>query len=183
MALNVALALARQGLTPAILAAVGRDGAGDALAAEVAARGVDTRWLWRDPQRPTDRYMAIETPEGLLAAVADAGALEAAGARLIAPLCDGRLGSAAEPWTGTLIVDGNLQPALFQRLARDPCLGGAALRLVPASPSKARHLLPLLEHPRAIFHINRAEAEALAGRCFAGPPRRRGRCWIWAVGG
>ncbi|MTH35038.1 kinase [Paracoccus limosus] len=167
VALNVALALARQGLQPAILAAVGRDAPGEALLAEAARLGVRTEWIWRDSGRATDTYMAIETPEGLLAAIADAQGLEAAGAAVVAPLRDGRLGSAARPWVGTLIADGNLTPAVFAELAADPCLAGAQLRLVPASPTKAQSLQPLLRHPQAIFHLNRLEAEALAGRPLA----------------
>lgn len=167
VALNVALALARHGLAPAILAAVGRDAPGEALRAEAAQRGICTDWLYRDSGRPTDLYMAIETPGGLLAAIADAGGLEAAGAALVAPLRDGRLGDAAQPYDGTLVLDGNLSADLLADLAPDSCLSGAALRLVPASPSKAGHLRPLLQHPRAICHLNRLEAEALAGRAFA----------------
>lgn len=167
VALNVALALARQGLAPAILAAVGRDAPGAALLAEAGRLGVRTDWVWHDSGRTTDIYMAIETPEGLLAAIADAQGLEAAGAAVVAPLRDGRLGNAARPWRGTLIADGNLTPAVFAELAADPCLAGAQLRLVPASPTKAQSLQPLLRHPQAIFHLNRLEAEALAGRSLA----------------
>lgn len=167
VALNVALALARRGLAPAILAAVGRDAPGAALIAEAVRLGVRCDWLYRDSGRPTDLYMAIESPDGLLGAIADAGGLEAAGAALVAPLRDGRLGDARHPWAGTLVVDGNPGADLLRDLARDPCLGAAELRLVPASPSKAGHLRPLLSHPRAVVHLNRHEAEALAGRALA----------------
>ncbi|UFM63703.1 PfkB family carbohydrate kinase [Paracoccus sp. MA] len=164
VALNVALALARQGLEPAMLSAVGRDPAGEALVAEAGRRGVDTRWLWRDTGLVTDSYLAIESPEGLVAAIADARALETAGTALLAPLRDGRLGDAARPWRGTLVVDGNPSAPVLTEIARDPCLADADLRIVPASPDKAARLRVLIDDPRAIFHLNRAEAEALAGR-------------------
>ena len=164
VALNVALALARLGLRPAILSAVGRDAPGAALVAETRRLGVDTRWLYRDGPSPTDLYMAIESPGGLMAAIADVHGLEAAGAAVLAPLQDGRLGDAAAPFDGILVIDGNLTRATLARIAHGPCLSRAALRLAPASPDKARRLAPLLAHPRAIFHLNRAEAEALAGR-------------------
>lgn len=171
VALNVALALARQGLQPAILSSIGLDAPGEALMAEAARRGVDTRYLWRQGQLPTDSYMAIESPEGLFAAIADTRALEAAGQAILAPLRDGRLGNAAQPWCGTLVVDGNLTPQVLGSLTRDPCLSGVSLRIVPASPDKAARLWPLLQHPRAIFHLNRAEAEALTGRNFRSAAR------------
>ena len=118
VALNVALALARQGLAPGILSVLGRDPAGDALLAEAARQGVDTRWLHRDPG-PTGTYMAIEGPQGLVAAVADARGLEAAGPAILAPLRDGRLGDAGAPWSGTLVVDGNLTEPVLALIARD----------------------------------------------------------------
>jgi len=163
VALNVAVALARHGLTPAILSAVGRDAPGEALIAETRALGVETGWLWRDGPLPTDLYMAIEAPGGLVAAIADAHGLEAAGPAILGPLQDGTLGDAAAPWQGTLVIDGNMTLETLALIARDPCLAHASLRIVPASPDKAKRLAPLLGHPQAIFHINRAEAEALAG--------------------
>lgn len=171
VALNVALALARQGLRPAILSALGRDPQGDALIAEAERRNIDTHWLMRQGQLPTDSYLAIESPDGLVAAIADTRALEAAGASILAPLRDGRLGDARTPWRGTLVVDGNLTPSVLTLIARDPCLSAADLRIVPASPDKAARLWPLLNHPRATFHLNRAEAEALTGRSFRSAAR------------
>lgn len=167
VALNVALALARLDLSPAILSVIGRDAPGETLVLETARRGVDTRWLICDDHHPTGSYLAIESPEGLVAAIADTSALEAAGTDLLAPLRDGRLGSARAPWTGTLIVDGNLTRPVLAEIARAPCLAAARLRLVPASPDKAARLQALLTHPRAILHLNRAEAEALTGRPLA----------------
>ena len=168
VALNIALALARQGLPAAMLSSVGRDSSGAALLAEAGRRGVDTRWVWRNGDLPTDSYLAIESPDGLVAAIADAGCVETAGAEILAPLRDGRLGDRTHPWSGTLILDGNLTPATLAGLGDDPCLSAVDLRIAPASPDKVARLRPLLGHPRATFHLNRAEAEALAGRSFPG---------------
>lgn len=170
VALNVALALARLGLAPAILSAVGRDAPGDALVAQTQALGVDTRWLWRDGRRATDLYMAIEAPGGLVAAIADAHGLEAAGNAILTPLSDGRLGRADAAWGGVMVVDGNLTRATLRHIAADPCCAAAQLRIVPASPDKAARLMPLICHPGAVFYINRAEAEALAARPLGDAP-------------
>lgn len=166
VALNVAIALAALGLSPAILSAVGRDAPGQALIEQAGRLGVRTDWLHRDASLPTDLYMVIETPQGLMAAIADVHALEAAGTAILLPLRDGRLGDASRPWRGTMIVDGNLTPAVLTEIAHDPCLAHARLRIVPASPDKAPRLRLLLGHPQAVFHINRLEAEALAERLF-----------------
>ena len=60
VALNIAMALVRAGARPEVLAAVGQDPAGDALVAEMAARGVGVDHLYRAPDLPTDTYMAME---------------------------------------------------------------------------------------------------------------------------
>ncbi|WP_041527186.1 PfkB family carbohydrate kinase [Paracoccus aminophilus] len=163
VALNVALALAKNGLSPAILGAVGRDSSGDMLVREAERQGVVCRYLHRDCDG-TDIYMAIEDSLNLVAAVADARALEAAGEAILAPLRDGRLGSAKAPFEGMIILDSNPPAEVLAGFASDPALQAAVLRIVPASPSKVARLDPLLTRPRTLFYLNRAEAEAIAGR-------------------
>ena len=45
--------------------------------------GLITDYLYRSDDLPTDRYMAIEGANGLIAAVADAHSLEAAGDKIL----------------------------------------------------------------------------------------------------
>ena len=97
VALNIAMALVRFGLPPALLSAVGRDTEGEGLIAALTALGLDTAYLYRPHDLPTDQYMAIEASNGLIAAIADAHSLEQAGTRILRPLEDGTLGSAAAP--------------------------------------------------------------------------------------
>lgn len=160
VALNVAVALARWGLAPAVLSAVGQEPEGDALVAEAQRLGVLTRWLTRDTGLPTDCYMGIEDSEGLIAAIADAHSLEAAGDAILSPLGQAPLAG----WTRPVVLDGNLTEDLLARIARDPRLATADLRIVPASPGKAERLEPLIAARRGCFYLNRLEAEILAGR-------------------
>lgn len=159
VALNVAVALARWGLAPAVLSAVGRDPEGAALVAEAERLGVLTGWLSRDTGLPTDCYMGIEDSQGLIAAIADAHSLEQAGDAILAPLSADLAG-----WTGAVVLDGNLTEDLLSAIARDPRLALADLRVVPASPGKAERLEPLIAARRGCFYLNRLEAEILAGR-------------------
>ncbi len=161
VALNIALALARQGQRPAILAAVGRDAMGEALVQEMTARGVETACLTRAGDLPTDSYVAIEGPDGLIAAIADSRSMEAAGMQLLAPLQDGRLGSDMTPFRGVVVLDSGFTVEQLAQLARSPLLAGADLRLVPSSPSKAARLAPFLHRPRTIFYVNLQEASHL----------------------
>lgn len=159
VALNVAVALARWGLAPAVLSAVGRDPEGDALVAEAERLGVLTAWLARDTGLPTDCYMGIEDSQGLIAAIADAHGLEQAGEAILAPLHLDLAG-----WSRAVVLDGNLTEDLLAAIARDPAFAPADLRIVPASPGKAERLEPLIAARRGCFYLNRLEAEILAGR-------------------
>ena len=54
--------------------------------------GMVTEHIYRSQDLPTDRYMAVEGANGLIAAIADAHSLEAAGAKILRPLMHGRIG-------------------------------------------------------------------------------------------
>ena len=167
VAMNIAMTLRRFGLTPALLTAIGRDAEGEELIAACARLGLETAHVYRSEDLPTDRYMAIEGANGLIAAVADAHSLEAAGDKVLRPLADGRLGSEAAPYAGTIALDGNLTEALLADIAGSRLFARADLRVAPASPGKAERLLPLLTHPGATFYVNREEAGLLAKEPFA----------------
>ncbi len=167
VAMNIAMALRRFGLRPAILTAIGRDAEGEQLAEEASLLGLLTEFTHRSDDLPTDRYMAIEGGNGLVAAIADAHSLEAAGDKILRPLEDGRLGSPDAPWHGPVALDGNLTRDLLARIAASPLLAHADLRVAPASPGKADRILPLLEHPNVTFYVNLEEAALLCQRDFA----------------
>jgi sugar/nucleoside kinase (ribokinase family) len=154
VAQNVARALAALGRPVRLVAAIGRDAEGEALAADLAAAGVDCAWLNRHAG-PTDCYVAIEGPGGALhAAVADCTGLDRAGPALLAPLIAGG-------WPGRIVVDGNLPPPVLARIVAL----GTSVTFVPASPRKLAALAPLLAGPLTLY-LNRAEAEALCTRAF-----------------
>jgi sugar/nucleoside kinase (ribokinase family) len=160
VAMNIAMTLARLGLRPALLTAIGQDSEGDDLLAQSAALGLQTAFVHRSA-RPTDRYMAIEGANGLIAAIADAHSLEQAGAAILDPLTDGRLGTPDAPWAGLIALDGNLTESLLAQIAASPAFAAADLRVAPASPGKAERLAPLLSHPRVTFYVNLEEANIL----------------------
>lgn len=162
VAMNIAMTLRRFGLTPGLLTAVGRDPEGDELVAACARMGMETRHIYRSDDLPTDRYMAVEGANGLIAAIADAHSLEAAGDKILRALADGALGTAAAPWRGLIALDGNLMESLLSEIAASPLFAAADLRVAPASPGKAERLLPLLSHGSATLYVNLEEANILA---------------------
>ncbi|MFN4153380.1 MAG: PfkB family carbohydrate kinase [Paracoccaceae bacterium] len=162
VAMNIAMTLTRFGLRPALLTAVGRDPEGDELIAACLRMGLDCAHVYRSDDLPTDRYMAIEGANGLIAAVADAHSLEMAGDKILRALGDGSLGSEAAPYAGRIALDGNLTEALISDIARSPLFAKADLRVAPASPGKAERLMPLLGHPRATLYVNLEEAGLIA---------------------
>ncbi|WP_227268056.1 PfkB family carbohydrate kinase [Roseobacter weihaiensis] len=166
VAMNIAMTLARFGLTPALLTAIGRDPEGDELIAACAARGMVTETVYRSDDLPTDRYMAVEGANGLIAAIADAHSLEAAGAKVLSPLSDGRLASTAAPYQGPVALDGNLTLELLSEIARSPLLAAADLRVAPASPGKAERLTPFVAAGRGTLYVNLEEAGLLCQTTF-----------------
>lgn len=167
VALNIAMTLLRFGLRPVLLSAVGRDRQGEELLARCAAMGMDTDHVYRSADLPTDRYMAVEGANGLIAAIADAHTLEAAGDRILDPLSDGRLGDETRPFAGPVALDGNLTAALLTEIAQSPLFAAADLRVAPASPGKAERLLPFLQHARGTLYVNLEEAGLLCKQPFA----------------
>ncbi|MBA84993.1 PfkB family carbohydrate kinase [Thalassobius sp. S69A] len=167
VALNIAMALVRFGLRPSVLTAIGRDAEGAELIAACQRLGVATDLAYRSEDLPTDRYMAVEGANGLVAAIADAHSLELAGRKILTPLTEGPLGDETRPYEGLIALDGNLTQALLEEIALHPAFARADLRVAPASPGKAERLLPFLRHPRAVLYVNLEEAGLLCQTAFA----------------
>lgn len=159
VALNVAVTLRRFGMRPAVLSAVGRDAEGEALLRSCEAIGLIVEHLHRTDD-PTDRYLAVEGPNGLLGAVADTRTLEAAGPRILEPLSGG---GALAPWGGPVVIDGNLTQAFLGEMLQSELLAGADLRIAPASPGKAARLRAALTDRVGAIYLNIDEARVLIG--------------------
>ncbi len=166
VALNIAMTLARFGMTPALLTAIGRDAEGDELISACDARGLITDLVYRSDDLPTDVYMAVEGANGLIAAIADAHSLEAAGAKILQALSDGRLARPEAPYAGPVALDGNLTVDLLSKIAKSPLFALADLRVAPASPGKADRLLPFLRAQRGTLYVNLEEAGTLCHQSF-----------------
>lgn len=166
VAMNIAMTLVRFGLTPALLTSIGRDSEGDELVAACAARGMITETIYRSDDLPTDIYMAVEGANGLIAAIADAHSLEAAGSKILGALSDGRLATPEAPYSGLVALDGNLTLDLLNEIARSPLFAEADLRVAPASPGKAERLSPFLSGKRGTLYVNLEEAGLLCKRKF-----------------
>jgi sugar/nucleoside kinase (ribokinase family) len=161
VALNIAMALRRFGLAPALLSSVGRDVEGEALIAACILRGLQTDMIYRSDDLPTDQYMAIEAANGLIAAIADAHSLEAAGDKILMPLH-----KLSKPYRGAVALDGNLTLDLLAFIATDQLLAQADLRIAPASPGKAQRLSPFLQSGRGTLYVNLEEAALLCQKEF-----------------
>ncbi len=170
VAMNIAMAVQRAGLRPFVLTAIGSDDEGTELMRACKGLQVETDLVFRSADMPTDRYLAIEGENGLIAAIADAHSLERAGDAILSPLLDGRLGSDAAPYDGLICVDGNLTRDLLSRIALAPAFARADLRVVPASPGKAERIGPLIARLNATLYVNLEEAGLLATATFADAP-------------
>lgn len=164
--LNIAMTLKRFDLTPALLSVVGQDAEGQELVDRCEAMGLITEHLYRSHDLPTDRYMAVEAQNGLIAAIADAHSLEHAGRKILLPLTNGVFGNADEPFEGVIALDGNLTEELIQEIVDDRAFSKADLRVAPASPGKAERLKPLFDHSGATLYVNLEEAGYLCDAEF-----------------
>lgn len=162
--MNIAMALKAYGMSPAVLAAIGQDEEGEELIRACARLGVDASHAYRSEDLPTDIYMAVEGGNGVIAAIADAHSLEAAGNKILRPLVDGAL----RGWDGLVALDGNLTVALLDHIAHAPEFTATDLRVAPASPGKAERLSPFLSHKRATIYVNLEEANLLLHRKVSG---------------
>ncbi|MEM8592901.1 MAG: PfkB family carbohydrate kinase [Pseudomonadota bacterium] len=167
VALNIAMTLRGFGLNTAVLSVVGKDAEGEDLMEALGQLGLITEYTYRSADLPTDRYMAIEGAGGLIAAIADAHSLEAAGSKILSALEDGTLGSTEAPYPGTIALDGNLTVSLLTECATSPLFAAADLRVAPASPGKAERLMAFLQHGRATLYVNKEEAGLLCKADFA----------------
>jgi len=170
VAMNIAMTLRRFGLTPALLTAIGRDDEGADLLDACRKLGMATDHVYLSDDLPTDRYMAVEGANGLIAAIADAHSLEAAGDKILRPLADGRLGSEGAPYAGLVAIDGNLTELLLAEIAASPLFSQSDLRVAPASPGKAERLTPLLACPGATLYVNLEEAGLICQSRFSSAP-------------
>lgn len=170
VAMNIAMGLAKHGLAPALLTAIGRDAEGEELIAQCRRMGLVTDYAYRPEDLPTDVYMAIEAANGLIAAIADAHSLEAAGDKILTPVTGGPLGAPDRPYEGIVALDGNLTTDLLSRIATDPAFARADLRIAPASPGKAERLLAFVHAGRGTLYVNLEEAGLLCQTRFDTAP-------------
>lgn len=156
VAMNIAMTLRHFGLRPALLTAVGRDAEGEELLNEANGMGMICDHVYRSDDLPTDVYMAIEGANGLVAAIADAHSLEAAGDKILRPLRNGHVSKDVP-----IALDGNLTASLLQDIAADPVFADSDLRVAPASPGKVKRLHALMGHSSTTLYVNLEEAGIL----------------------
>ena len=166
VAMNIAMTLRNFGLRPALLSVIGQDRAGKDLIKLAKDFDLDISYLYRSHDLPTDQYMAIEGSNGVIAAIADAHSLEAAGNKILEPLSNGQLGTSTNPFSGVIALDGNLTTELLTEISSSVLFASSDLRVAPASPGKAERLIPLLTHKGATFYANVKEAELLCQKEF-----------------
>lgn len=166
VALNVANALARNGVSPTLLSAIGNDSGGEELIEITQANGINCDYVTRVDD-PTDIYMAIEHSGTLFGAVADCASLEKAGEDVFAPLRDGRVASIDAPFDGIAVIDGNLPADVLHSVLQAGDFKAAQVYFVPASPGKAKRMVGILGSHQATLFVNKTEAEIICGEEFS----------------
>jgi 2-dehydro-3-deoxygluconokinase len=176
---NTCVGLARLGFSVAWVSRLGRDAAGDRILDALSLEGVDTRWVVRDPQRPTgvmlkDRAAGVQyyrtgsaasalSPDDLrLVPIADARAVLASGVTaLIGPGAHAAGLALLSSARGFRIVDPNLRRGLWGSERR--------AELVSAYIDHCDILLGGADEIAEL--VGGGSAETLARRCAARGPR------------
>lgn len=166
VALNLAMALQKNGFNSSLLSAIGADNDGDQLIEQIKLRGIDTEHIYRAKSFPTDKYMAVEGSNGLIGAIADTHTLERCEKHILSPLKNGKLYKLNEPWAGIIVLDGNLTENLLNKINSDPLFRNVDLRVAPASPGKAVRLRTCLNGNVRTVYMNLEEANLIVNQNF-----------------
>lgn len=181
---NVAENLARLGTRTFLVAAVGRDAAGEGLLNQTAAAGVRVECVHRTDQ-PTGTYVALLDCDGeLVSAVADMTATSALGPEEIDRARD------VIATADLVVLDGNLDLEALAHALDLAHASGVRTILEPVSVLKAARLAPHVIPDRALYAVtpNRDELAALTGldvrtdrqvRLGADTLHRRGVRHVW----
>lgn len=162
VATNLARNLHHAGQPTTLIASVGDDDAGRSLITDLGAQGLTTTGLIPLPDHPTDSYIAIEDPRGLVGAVAVDRAMRAGLDSMLNQLRITR---------GHLILDGNLIPLIADRPDWHHHLRERRASVVCASPVKSTRLSDLLMTALLPdLYCNLAEARAILGAPDISPP-------------
>ena len=159
VARNVAENLARLGTRTYLVAAVGRDAAGESLLNQTAAAGVRVEYIHRTDQ-PTGTYVALLDCDGeLVSAVADMAATSMLGREEVNRVRD--VIAAA----GLVILDANLDPGTLDHALDLAHASGVRAILEPVSVLKAARVAPHFTPNRPLYAVtpNRDELAALTG--------------------
>ena len=166
VALNLAMALQKNGFNSSLLSAIGADDDGDQLIEQIKLRGIDTEHIYRAKSFPTDKYIAVEGSNGLIGAIADTHTLERCEKYILNPLKNGKLYKLNEPWAGIIVLDGNLTENLLNKINSDPLFKNVDLRIAPASPGKAVRLRTCLNGNVRTVYMNLEEANLIVNQNF-----------------
>ena len=164
VAFNIAEKLAALGEHPIMLTILGNDADGKALCDTCADLGFETQFMHFSKLLPTDRYMAIEDKNGLVAAIADAHSLEQEGDQILQMLLDPKNDLIQPPQEVLLIVDGNFTQVQLADIARSVAIKEVTIFIAPASPDKVDRLKCFFDRPNTVLFCNLDEAETLAER-------------------
>ncbi len=155
---NVAENLARLGVPVHLVAAIGKDRAGDVLRDNATMAGIGLAHAVTTDQ-PTGRYAAVLTHEGELAVgVNDMQATESLDPDAV------RLAMSEVTPVDIVVLDANVPPAVVSVVAQAAADAGARLIADPVSVAKGPRMWAAL-HPRPwMLTPNIAELQALTGR-------------------
>ena len=166
VALNLAVAAAQLGFSSNLISAVGLDADGIHLLESLKRYGVETQGVIKNANAATDRYVAIEDNDNLIAAIADCRCLLQSENAMLSMASSLLKQCRTTHGAGTIAIDGNLSAGFVEEFLDLFQMPNGTLAYVAASSEKVSTAVCFREHPNSMLYLNRLEAESLCGQKF-----------------
>lgn len=162
VALNLAVRLRKYKILSEVLSVVGNDSEGGDLLEFLKSERIICQNIFKSKVSKTDVYMAIESGNEVISAIADTQLLETEASKILESLLAGPY----EKWNTPIVLDSNLPYSVLSSIRHSQKFLKSEFMLVPASPSKVDRLRVFLDHPGAIFYLNLREANTIVKSDF-----------------
>ena len=143
-----------------MLSAVGDDKKSNKLTNNLKENNVNINYI-QVTKGVSDKYVAIEGNNGLFAAIADTNKFRKNEETLLNYFYNDIFGNREKPFSGTIIIDGNVSEKTIKKISKDKEFNNAKIILIPASSKKCLIFENLIKKRECIIFLNLKEAKIL----------------------
>ena len=161
VAFNIAKSMTEFGIPVLLGSILGKDPEGQELLGIAKGLGIKCELIYNSAQK-TGKYLAIEDPRGLVAAIADCSYLENNEEQLLEKLIAWRKSKASETAISGLVIDGNLSSNFIETLFNCPYFNNYPVKIASASNHKIYRIKQFdFKMNPTLLYLNYLEARRL----------------------